>query len=97
MYEIMASVEYSIASGTPDITTQLYINEAEVSQILMEDLESSKSGKHTINLKYYLFVDSSLFSPYVDIALRCSSTSAVTLTKNTSVSVTVLGQLALPA
>jgi hypothetical protein len=97
MYEIMASVEYSIASGTPDITTQLYINDGATSQILMEDLEASKTGKHTINLKYYFFVDPSLFSPYVDIALRCSSTSAVTLTKNTSVSVTVLGELALPS
>ena len=97
MYEIMASVEYTIASGTPDITTQLYINDGATSQILMEDLESTKAGKHTINMRYYLFVDPTLFSPYVDIALRCSSTSAVTLTKSTNVSVTVLGELSLPA
>ena len=97
MYEIMASVEYTIASGTPDITTQLYINGGETSQILMEDLESTKVGKHTITMRYYLFVDPTLFSPYVDIALRCSSTSAVTLTKNTNVSVTVLGELSLPS
>lgn len=97
MYEIMASVEYIVASGTPDITTQLYINDGATSQILMEDLESTKAGKHTINLRYYLFVDPTLFSPYVDIALRCSSTTAVTLTKNTNVSVTVLGELSLPA
>lgn len=97
MYEIMASVEYIVASGTPDITTQLFINDGPTSAVLIEDLESTKVGKHTINLRFYLFVDPTLFSPFVDIALRCSSTSAVTLTKNTSVSVTVLGIAALPA
>lgn len=97
MYEIMASVEYIVASGTPDITTQLFINDGATSLVLIEDLESTKAGKHTVNLRFYLYVDPTLFSPFVDIALRCSSTSAVTLTKNTSVSVTVLGELSLPA
>lgn len=97
MYEIMASVEYIVASGTPDITTQLFINDGPTSLVLIEDLESTKVGKHTINLRFYLYVDPALFSPFVDIALRCSSTSAVTLTKNTNVSVTVLGELSLPA
>ena len=94
MYLIEACVEYSIAAGTPDITTQLYINDGASSVVLIEDLESTKAGKHTVNMCYYFYADSSV--PY-DVALRCSSTSAVTLTKNTSLSITNLGQISLPA
>ena len=94
MYLIEACVEYSIAAGTPDITTQLYINDGASSVVLIEDLESTKAGKHTVNLSYYYYADSGV--PY-DVALRCSSTSAVTLTKNTSLSITNLGQISLPA
>ena len=93
MYEISACVEYSIASGTPDITTQLYINDGASSVVLIEDLESTKAGKHTVNLRYFYYADSSV--PY-DVALRCSSTTTVTLTKNTSVTVTKFGEVSLP-
>lgn len=92
MYLIEACVEYSIAAGTPDISTQLYVNDGASSVVLIEDLESAKTGKHTVNLKYFYYADASV--PY-DIAVRCSASTAVTLTKNASVTVTNLGQLAL--
>jgi hypothetical protein len=95
MYEITACVEYSIAAGTPDITTQLYINDGGSSVTLIEDLESTKAGKHTVNLRYFYYAAAGDIP--VDIALRCSSTSTVTLTKNTTVTVTNLGSLSLPA
>jgi hypothetical protein len=95
MYEITACVEYIIASGTPDITTQLYINDGASSVVLIEDLEASKTGKHIVNLKYFYYAQNA--DVPVDIALRCSSTSTVTLTKNSTVTVTNLGVLSLPA
>lgn len=95
MYEITACVEYSVAAGTPDITTQLYINDAASSVTLIEDLEVTKVGKFTVNLKFFYYAPTADIP--VDIALRCSSTTAVTLTKNTTVTVTNLGALSLPA
>ena len=92
MYEIVAVVEYNIASGTPDITTQLYINDGASSVVLIEDTEPSKAGKFVVTLRYFYYADASV--PY-DIALRCTSSSTITLTKNTTVTVTNLGQLAL--
>ena len=94
MYEITACVEYSVASGTPDITTQLYINDSPA-VTLIEDLETTKTGKHTVNLKSFYYAATADIP--VDIALRCSSTTAATLTKNTTVTGTNLGSLALPA
>jgi hypothetical protein len=95
MYEITTCVEYIIASGTPNITTQLYINDGASSVVLIEDFEASKTGRHIVNLKYFYYAQNA--DVPVDIALRCSSTSTVTLTKNTSVTVTNLGVLSLPS
>jgi hypothetical protein len=95
MYEITACVEYSIASGTPDITTQLYVNDGASSVVLAEDIESVKTGKFFVTLRYFYYAQNA--DVPVDIALRCSATSTVTLTKNTTVTVTNLGVLSLPA
>jgi hypothetical protein len=95
MYEITACVEYSVAAGTPDITTQLYINDGASSVTLIEDLQTAKVAKYTVNLRAYYYAPA--VDIPVDIALRCSSTTAVTLTKNTTVTVTNLGSLSLPA
>jgi hypothetical protein len=90
MYKIEASVEYQIAAGTPDITTQIYLNDGAGSAVLISDLESTKAGTHTITMVYYFYADSGV--PY-DLGLRCSATSAVTLGLQTSFSVTKLGDV----
>ncbi len=90
MYRLEASVEYSIAAGTPDITTQIYLNDGASSAVLMRDLESTKSGFHGVTLVYYFYADSGV--PY-DIGLRCSSTSAATLTLQSSFTITRLGDV----
>ncbi len=95
MYDITACVEYTISSGTPDITVQLYINDGASSVVLIEDIEATKTGKHVVTLRYFYYAPSG--DVPVDIALRCSATSAATLTKNTTVTVTNLGTLSLPA
>ena len=86
MYEIKASVEYQTA-GTPTITTQIYLNDT-IPEVLMADkLVVGASGTYTVNLTYYLYVTT---APK-DIALRVSSTTAATLTKQTNFTVTNLG------
>jgi hypothetical protein len=95
MYEITACVEYSIASGSPDITTQLYINDGASSVVLAEDIETVKTGKFFVTIRYFYYAQNA--DVPVDIALRCSATSTVTLTKSTTVTVTNLGVLSLPA
>ena len=87
MYEIKASVEY-ITSGTPTITTQIFLNDAASPEVLMNNkLVTTAAGTYTVNLTYYLYVTT---APK-DIALRVSSTTAATLTKQTSFTVTNLG------
>lgn len=90
MYRIEASVQYTIAAGTPDITTQIYLNDGAGSAVLMTDLESTKAGTHTVTMVYYFYADSGV--PY-DIGLRCSATSAVTVSLQTSFTVTKLGDV----
>ena len=88
MYEIKASVEYIVAAGTPTITTQIFLNDGASSAVLMADkLVVGATGTYTVNLTYYLYVTT---APK-DIALRVSSTTAVTLTKQTTFTVTNLG------
>jgi hypothetical protein len=90
MYKLEASVEYTISSGTPDISTQIFLNDGVDSAILMRDLEATKAGFHTITLVYYFYADSGV--PY-DIGLRCSSTSAATLGLQSSFTITRLGDV----
>ena len=87
MYEIKASVEY-LTAGTPTITTQIFLNDGASSEVLMNNkLVTTASGTYTVNLTYYLYVTT---APK-DIALRVSSTTAATLTKQTNFTVTNLG------
>jgi hypothetical protein len=87
MYEIKASVEY-LTAGTPTITTQIFLNDGASSEVLKNDkLVTTASGTYTVNLTYYLYVAT---APK-DIALRVSSTTAATLTKQTTFTVTNLG------
>jgi len=90
MYKLEASVEYTISSGTLDISTQIFLNDGVDSAILMRDLEATKAGFHTITLVYYFYADSGV--PY-DIGLRCSSTSAATLGLQSSFTITRLGDV----
>ena len=88
MYEIKASVEYIVAAGTPSITTQIFLNDGASSAVLMADkLVVGATGTYTVNLTHYLYVAT---APK-DIGLRVSSTTAATLTKQTSFTVTNLG------
>jgi len=90
MYEIVASVQYTVAAGTPDITTQIYLNDGAGSAVLCQDIEPTKVGTHFVTLRYYFYADSGV--PY-DIGLRCSATSAATLGLQTSFTVTKLGDV----
>ncbi len=90
MYEVVASVQYTVAAGTPDITTQIYLNDGAGSAVLCQDIEPTKVGTHFVTLRYFFYADSSV--PY-DLALRCSATSAVTVGLETSFTVTKLGDV----
>jgi hypothetical protein len=90
MYEIVASVQYVVAAGTPDITTQIYLNDGAGSAVLCQDIEPTKVGTHFITIRYYFYADSGV--PY-DVGLRCSATSAATLGLETSFTVTKLGDV----
>jgi len=90
MYEVVASVQYTVAAGTPDITTQIYLNDGAGSAVLCQDIEPTKVGTHFVTLRYFFYADSSV--PY-DLALRCSATSAATVGLQTSFSVTKLGDV----
>lgn len=88
MYEIQASVEYQTA-GTPTITTQIYLNDTIPAVLMADKLVVGASGTYTVNLIYYLYVD----TPPKDIGLRISSTTAATITKQSSFTITKLGDV----
>ncbi len=90
MYQILASVQYTVAAGTPDITTQIYLNDGAGSQVLCQDIEPTKAGTHFVTIAYYFYADSGV--PY-DIGLRCSATSAATVGLQTSFTITKLGDV----
>jgi hypothetical protein len=90
MYQILASVQYTVAAGTPDITTQIYLNDGAGSQVLAQDIEPTKAGTHFVTIAYYFYADSGV--PY-DIGLRCSATSAATVGLQTSFTITKLGDV----
>lgn len=90
MYQILASVQYTVAAGTPDITTQIYLNDGAGSQVLAQDIEPTKTGTHFVTIAYYFYADSGV--PY-DIGLRCSATSAATVGLQTSFTITKLGDV----
>lgn len=90
MYQILASVQYTVAAGTPDITTQIYLNDGSGSQVLAQDIEPTKAGTHFVTIAYYFYADAGV--PY-DIGLRCSATSAATVGLQTSFTITKLGDV----
>jgi hypothetical protein len=96
MYQVQCSVEFTIAAGTPIFSSQLYINDGASSVVLINNTHENPAGTHTMYLSAFFYADSSV--PY-DLALRCFVTGAgsVVVTKNTSLSITNLGQISLPA
>lgn len=96
MYEIQCSIEFTVASGTPDFTTQLYLNDGASSVVLISDTQHSATGTHSRTFTAFFYADGSV--PY-DLALRCYVTGAgsVTVTKNSVFSVTRLAAVSLPA
>ena len=88
MYEVVASVQWTVASGTPDLTTSIFLNAGAGSLVLAKDVEPAKVGTHFVTVRTFFYADAGV--PY-DIGLRCSSTSAATIGLETSFTVTNLG------
>ena len=88
MYEVVASVQWTVASGTPDLTTSIFLNDGAGSLVLAKDVEPAKVGTHFVTVRTFFYADASI--PY-DIGLRCSSTSATTIGLETTFTVTNLG------
>lgn len=89
MYEIVASVAWTVAAGTPDLTTQIIWN-GSPGAVLATDIEPAKVGVHFVTLRTFFYADSGV--PF-DIGLRCSSTSATSVGLATSFSVYKLGDV----
>jgi hypothetical protein len=87
MYEIVASVQWAVGAGTPDLTTSIFLNGSPGS-VLAKDVEPAKVGTHFVTVRTFFYADSGV--PF-DIALRCSSTSAAIIGLETSFSVYKLG------
>jgi hypothetical protein len=87
MYEIVASVQWTVGAGTPDLTTSIFLNGSPGS-VLAKDVEPAKVGTHFVTVRTFFYADSGV--PF-DIGLRCSSTGAAIIGLETSFSVYQLG------